>query len=185
MATTWRGVRSSSVAGTFGSSSRIAPAGSAPRHHRAASSIATSASAIACEPPRAIGHPTRCPRTAIMRPYPAVGVRRSESMECAAIPVKSPRASSVSNRRLARCSAEKIPASPKRAMGIGARGKCNGSSNPSTRSCRTSGPIRRWYAFPSTPSPAAVVSTDRCSTAARPPSSGCASGNSGWIHSRP
>ncbi len=50
---------------------------------------------------------------------------------------------------------------------------------------RTSGPKIRLHIFPSSPSPATVSSNDRCNTAARPPSSGWASGTSGWTHSRP
>ena len=50
---------------------------------------------------------------------------------------------------------------------------------------RTSGPISRRYAAPSSPSPAAVSATDRSSTATRPPSSGWASGAGGSISSTP
>src|SRR5687767_10961589 len=49
----------------------------------------------------------------------------------------------------------------------------------------TSGESRPRYAAPSAPSRAAVSSTERSRTTAVPSSSGCASGASGWIHSRP
>ena len=57
-----------------------------------------------------------------------------------------------------------------------------GAPAPSLSASRTSGPNSRRQARPSAaPRPAAVAATDRSSTTARPPSSGCATGASGWI----
>src|SRR5688572_19029537 len=139
------------------------------------------------DPPRGSGHPTAFPVIRNMRAKADVNGCSSGRNECAAHPATSARAASPRNDE-ARPRAERIAWRPKRARRNGCRGMCitgRSTSVASRSQPETSGESRPRYASPSAPSRSAVASTERSSMTAVPSSSGCASGASGWIHSRP
>ena len=108
-------------------------------------------------------------------------------MAWAAIPAKSPRTSSVSQRRaiqVAGCRAR----APNFAMVIGCFGRwmIGWNSSPTRASlCLTSGAYRLRHFLPSSPISSAVRSRSRNITPARPPSIGCTASTSGHSHSSP
>ena len=149
--------------------------------------IEASASATACEPPRATGQPTACPVSISTSATAPVGEASRRSIECAAFPAISARARGPS-KRFASPSAERSPSSPKRDSASGCR---VGRSGPrmagrSLSASRTSGSMSLRYASPSAPPiDAAVTSIERSNATAVPSSSGCASASSGWTSSSP
>ena len=78
---------------------RTAPHAPARSRRPATADTPAIASVIACEPPRATGHPTLCPRPSNTSANAAVGGRLSGSIEWAAMPASSARARSPRNRR--------------------------------------------------------------------------------------
>ena len=146
----------------------------------------TRASVIAWAPPAGNGQPTRCPTAPMATPNAVVKGRSSGRTAWAASPAKRPAPASVRNRARATLVAGRMPVRPKRARATGCRGIDSGDSRSSTNGVPTdvNGATSRRHAAPSAPSPSAVTSTDRCSTAASP-ANGWARGTSGWIHRSP
>src|SRR6266511_1445997 len=187
MRRSWRGVTSSRTVRAGGSSARVRTSWPQTTSPPSSRRWATSASMIACEPPRGSGQPTMWPSAAISNPYPAVVSRSSGSIACAATPASSPRARWPRKRALASGAAARMALRPKLASSRGCRGSRSGSRTASARSSpsRASGPSSRCQAAPSSPSEPAVASSERSSTAAEPSSSGWASAAGGCTISRP
>jgi len=150
-----------------------------------ARSVAASASAIRCEPPRAIGQPAAWAAPPSMSANEDVSGASRGKKECAARPAMSARARSPRKGRRPEGSTARTPKRPSSSGWRGMR-SIGPSASPSRSWNRwTRGPTTRRYAGASAPRPFAVSSTERTSTTALPPGKGCASGMSGWIHSSP
>jgi hypothetical protein len=147
-----------------------------------------SESAIACEPPRATGHPTSWAARASMSPADVVRGEVGGTMAWPAMPANSMRVRSSRNARAASWTGH-TARMPKRASSSGWRGRpmvIGRRTSPASSDQRPrKGPTMRLQAPSSRPSEAAVSSTERASTAADPSSSGCASARSGCNHSSP
>ena len=155
-----------------------------------ASSSATSASATACAPPRIIGQPTAwayvartSPNDGTQRAIEAehrVGRDAREQRPCRLV------VEPAAGEAVGRAQRRQPEAAMRQRM---ARDVDDRPQHLRRELRRRRGRAARTAAArpgrPPPPRPAAVAVTDRSSTAARPPSSGCATGASGWTSSTP
>ena len=133
------------------------------------------------------GQPTVCASEPSSSPAPAVGDDVSGSIACVATPANRPRASSVAKSR-ATAAAGSRPSTAYSASardGTGGRRIDERTASATALPPATSGCISRRLAASSLPRPAAVSGTERVTTAARPPSSGCAYTTSGCANRTP
>ncbi len=133
-------------------------------------------------PPRTTGQPPACALTLRNSPNAAVTGASSGSIACEHSPAMRAFPSGV-EKRLAKCTADGRPLRPNRAIVRGLRGgDRSGASTDAARPSEslTSAVNRRRYVGPSTPSDAAVCSTDPSTLAAAPPSNGWAIATSGF-----
>ena len=185
------GVVSSRTAGTPSNSRRSVTSCPVTTSPPCSSSAVTIASASFCEPPSTSGQPTWWASMPSSIPRPAVSGRARSSMPCAAAPASSACAPRVSKYRCGQPAhvGQAVEREVRRSAGRSAwaAGAAGWSGRSRRRRCRArpAGRTAGGRPPPSAPRPAAVSSSERRDTAARPPSSGWAKLTSGCTSRTP